>query len=633
MKKWAAFLFICYLVNSFSQTNVSSQFSELKGMEDQQSSTHLFYRVYSREVTPWGFKDENAIYHFDLNSGSDTLFLSDFFDYSYVSILLVSVDAIDFWNENPDQFIFGGSWDLDGTPKLYISRFEYPIQLPNIQWFGEIEHINISDANDSLIYSGGAFGVARTIKSTDGGWNWIPFNDSIKFISLNPFDDNVLFLENELGFLYRSTDAGNTFNLVDLLNQPSHSNSFLYDPDQSHIYRLYSNQTLRISPNNGEPFSWQTKYSSDSEIFMSNDGSVSGTIYLADKKNILVSTDFGDNFTLYKSLERRIVGIYKKPDSNKLYAATKYKIYEITPDTIQIIKSLPVPEEVLNFYPLALGNKWVYDENTIYYDTIPHGSSDILIKEVIGDTIATNGKHYFKVIDQTIWESPVLERVDSTDGKVYRYYEDTTLTENEYIAYDLLAEVGDTISSFRLGFNTVLFTTMYAETTFEKWGLTKPKKVFEEYTLHPPIFSLTQDIGLDSIYFYFDFGDTWITLKGCVIDGVVYGDTTVVSIEDEKEPIASSFKLEQNYPNPFNPSTNIQFRISNFEFVNLKVYDVLGNEVVTLVNEELSAGEYEVEFNAVGLPSRQGSALTSGIYFYTLTAGNFRGTKKLVLLK
>jgi len=633
MKKWAAFLFIFYLVNSFSQTNISPQFSELKGMEDQQSSTHLFYRVYSREVTPWGFKDENAIYHFDLNSGSDTLFLSDFFDYSYVSILLVSVDAIDFWNENPDQFIFGGSWDLDGTPKLYISRFEYPIQLPNIQWFGEIEHINISDANDSLIYSGGAFGVARTIKSTDGGWNWIPFNDSIKFISLNPFDDNVLFLENELGFLYRSTDAGNTFNLVDLLNQPSHSNSFLYDPDQSHIYRLYSNQTLRISPNNGEPFSWQTKYSSDSEIFMSNDGSVSGTIYLADKKNILVSTDFGDNFTLYKSLERRIVGIYKKPDSNKLYAATKYKIYEITPDTIQIIKSLPVPEEVLNFYPLALGNKWVYDENTIYYDTIPHGSSDILIKEVIGDTIATNGKHYFKVIDQTIWESPVLERVDSTDGKVYRYYEDTTLTENEYIAYDLLAEVGDTISSFRLGFNTVLFTTMYAETTFEKWGLTKPKKVFEEYTLHPPIFSLTQDIGLDSIYFYFDFGDTWITLKGCVIDGVVYGDTTVVSIEDEKEPIASSFKLEQNYPNPFNPSTNIQFRISNFEFVNLKVYDVLGNEVVTLVNEELSAGEYEVEFNAVGLPSRQGSALTSGIYFYTLTAGNFRGTKKLVLLK
>ena len=127
------------------------------------------------------------------------------------------------------------------------------------------------------------------------------------------------------------------------------------------------------------------------------------------------------------------------------------------------------------------------------------------------------------------------------------------MQENEYIAYDLLAEVGDTLLSYRMGFNTVMFTTMYAETTFEKWGLTKPKKVFQEYTLHPPIFSLTQDVGLDSIYFYFDFGDTWITLKGCVINGIVYGDTTLTAVENEEPPIVSSFRLEQNYPNPFNP--------------------------------------------------------------------------------
>ena len=82
-----------------------------------------------------------------------------------------------------------------------------------------------------------------------------------------------------------------------------------------------------------------------------------------------------------------------------------------------------------------------------------------------------------------------------------------------------------------------MFTTMYAESTFEKWGVTKPKKVFQEYTLHPPIFSLTQDFGVDSIYFYFDFGDTWITLKGCIIDGVVYGDTTVVGVEDEEDHV------------------------------------------------------------------------------------------------
>jgi hypothetical protein len=404
---------------------------------------------------------------------------------------------------------------------------------------------------------------------------------------------------------------------------------------------------LRVSPNKGEPFSWSTKYSSDSEIFISFDEATSGTIYLADKKNILVSTDFGDNFTHHKALDRKIIGIYKKPNSNKLYAATKYKIFEITPDTIQIIKSLPIPEEVLNFYPLVTGNKWVYDETTIYYDTIPHGSNDILIKEVIGDTIAPNGKHYFKVKDQTVWESPVLERVDSSDGMVYRYYEDPSLPENEYIAYDLLAEVGDTISSFRLGFNTVMFTTMYAETIFNKWGLTRPKKVFEEFTLHPPIFSLTQDIGLDSIYSYFDFGDTWITLKGCVIDGVVYGDTTVVYVEDEKELVASNFKLEQNYPNPFNPSTKIKFTIPRSPLlggdgrgglVTLKIYDILGNEVATLVNGELPAGEYEIKFS-VG--QEFFPVLPSGVYLYQLRVGGpetssgqaFIRTKKMILLK
>ncbi len=69
----------------------------------------------------------------------------------------------------------------------------------------------------------------------------------------------------------------------------------------------------------------------------------------------------------------------------------------------------------------------------------------------------------------------------------------------------------------------------------------------------------------------------------------------------------SSFQLEQNYPNPFNPSTSLKYTVSSPQSVLLKVYDVLGNEVATLVNEEKPAGTYEVEFNANGL--------TSGIYF------------------
>lgn len=79
------------------------------------------------------------------------------------------------------------------------------------------------------------------------------------------------------------------------------------------------------------------------------------------------------------------------------------------------------------------------------------------------------------------------------------------------------------------------------------------------------------------------------------------------------------------YPNPFNPSTTIRYQIPEMSFVTIKVYDVLGNEIATIVNEEKTIGSYEVEFDA--------SELTSGIYFYQLKADNYIETKKMVLLK
>ncbi|MEP0861962.1 MAG: T9SS type A sorting domain-containing protein [Ignavibacterium sp.] len=85
------------------------------------------------------------------------------------------------------------------------------------------------------------------------------------------------------------------------------------------------------------------------------------------------------------------------------------------------------------------------------------------------------------------------------------------------------------------------------------------------------------------------------------------------------------FALEQNYPNPFNPTTSIQYSIGSKQFVSIKVFNVLGNEVATLVNENKEAGSYGVEFNASDLPS--------GIYYYKLSAGNYSDVKKMMLIK
>jgi len=103
-------------------------------------------------------------------------------------------------------------------------------------------------------------------------------------------------------------------------------------------------------------------------------------------------------------------------------------------------------------------------------------------------------------------------------------------------------------------------------------------------------------------------------------------DTGTVGVEQE-DKVQLNYRLMQNYPNPFNPSTEINYQIPAKGFVTLKVYDMLGNEVSTLVNEWQEPGSYNTQFTT------SGKQLASGMYFYTLTAGKFTDTKKFILLK
>lgn len=114
-------------------------------------------------------------------------------------------------------------------------------------------------------------------------------------------------------------------------------------------------------------------------------------------------------------------------------------------------------------------------------------------------------------------------------------------------------------------------------------------------------------------------------------------DSTITSVSEISNS-PSEYLLHQNYPNPFNPVTTIEYQIPRSEFVKIKVYDILGREVATLVNEQKPPGTYEVVFSAGSFGDAQnlspkGSTLTSGVYFYTLRAGGFMETKKMVLLR
>jgi len=118
-----------------------------------------------------------------------------------------------------------------------------------------------------------------------------------------------------------------------------------------------------------------------------------------------------------------------------------------------------------------------------------------------------------------------------------------------------------------------------------------------------------------------EFGGSLVTEdpSGICAGGSVTGDI------EEVETIPTEFALFQNYPNPFNPTTLIRYQVPEKSFVLIRLYDLLGEELATLVNEEKSAGSYDVNFNA--------GQLSSGFYIYTIKAGNFTSTKKMILMK
>jgi len=133
---------------------------------------------------------------------------------------------------------------------------------------------------------------------------------------------------------------------------------------------------------------------------------------------------------------------------------------------------------------------------------------------------------------------------------------------------------------------------------------------------------------LNSVYFISPLTGWAVGENGSILKTINGGGTTGIINNSISEASPSNFTLSQNYPNPFNPVTNLKFGISHLGFVSLKVYDVLGNEVATLVNEKKNAGTYNYQFSIVNYQ------LASGIYFYSLYVdGRLVDTKRLILLK
>ena len=147
------------------------------------------------------------------------------------------------------------------------------------------------------------------------------------------------------------------------------------------------------------------------------------------------------------------------------------------------------------------------------------------------------------------------------------------------------------------------------------FGVTNSNKTSQNYP----------DVKLWNNRIYNTWADRRAGTRSDIWANVLDWDNPVEISDNERYQTPSAFNLNQNYPNPFNSSTTIQFSLPHTSFVTLKVYNILGEEVSTLVTEELAGGKCNVEWNAGGL--------VSGVYYYRLQAGQLVEIRKFILLK
>ena len=302
---------------------------------------------------------------------------------------------------------------------------------------------------------------------------------------------------------------------------------------------------------------------------------------------------------------------------------------------------------IAKYMPLQVGNVWVYSSSHIS----PYGQGSGYNRYRITGTQLINEKLYY-IISHTyirisgstgcsskLFSGDLPVRIDSVSLNIYRSTNCGLFPEA--LVDSLASRFGDTV-----------FTCYYFQGSGTVLNDTSEFSIFNTYMKAKKFSTVGLDGGYDQTYvlgigmakYYYSIQNEICNyfLKGCIINGEIFGDTSmIIGINPISTEIPEKFELSQNYPNPFNPVTKIRFSIPNAVIlsgaknpdIKLVIYDALGKEIQTLVNQTLSPGTYEVDWDA--------SAYPSGVYYYMIKAGDsstgsgqvFKETKKMVLIK
>jgi len=483
---------------------------------------------------------------------------------------------------------FGTNWDiLTGIPAIY---------------------------DFTNLYTGFATGNNRVYKSTNSGFNWTEINSS--FIAnysqycISAPDANNLFLAGAYGNIIKTSDGGSNWSF---LNSKITNNgiSAIQAIDSLRLFALAPNRTLMKTTNSGGNWSVMdsTMFSlSISSMFFIN----SNTGWLGNSTGVYKTTNAGINWSLSVTYGVPVTNIkffnsgtgYAMHTNSALYKSTNFG------DNWTQVYQLPSGFTIISFV----------DEQTGFIGR-DYVSSSYLWR-------TTNGGNNWSPVDtlSTYYTYKKIKFYNANTGWASLFYQGTyPYTSSSFFIRKTtngglnwsdvsLVRTGDFYDMFIVNQN-IIYVSDY-------WGNIN-------VTTNAGLNWQSQLVSSSKPFSISCFNkDIWISGEGGMI---LKGSQLVpIGINSINSSLPSSFYLSQNYPNPFNPTTNIKYQITgtpgvNNKLVTLKIYDVLGKEIETLVNEKQSPGTYEVTWD--------GSNYPSGVYFYKLTAGDFTETKKMILLK
>jgi hypothetical protein len=320
------------------------------------------------------------------------------------------------------------------------------------------------------------------------------------------------------------------------------------------------------------------------------------------------------------------------------------KVYILITISLLLNSTNSQDTSIVNYMPMSVGNVWVYHASAFGDKPLCYCSKYTRTK--ITGTVIKNGKTYYLFQNTDIFincgphncfgPSFDTNRVDPVSGNIIKYSSTgCSYSPNEIMIDSLRARLHDTI---HINCSTYTQYSCYDTNSVVLFGVSRRAKYFYADEFEGGWSNgYVRGIGLASMGRYALWCMCNTNILGCVINGVVYGDTTftLLGLDPISATIPEEFSLSQNYPNPFNPSTKIKFDIPLLRGVDaeggrgvsarLTIYDLLGREITKLVNQPFQPGTYEVEWDGTNYPS--------GVYFYKLIAGNYSDTKKLVLLK